>query len=573
MKVLLVALNAKYIHSNLAVYSLMSYADKYKDNISLLELTINHSEETILQEIYKEKADIIAFSCYIWNISMIKRISAELKKICPNILIWYGGPEVSYDAVQCLKELNFLDGIMIGEGEQTFLELLEHYEEGSRRLDEIEGLAYKDKGEVFITKDRNPISLDAIPFPYEDMEIFKNRIIYYESSRGCPFSCGYCLSSTTHGVRFRSLELVERELGVFLEYKVPQVKFVDRTFNCNKKHAMGIWRFIKDHDNGVTNFHFEISADLLDDEEVAFLATLRPGQVQFEIGVQTTNPDTALAIQRRADFQKLSHRVRQIKEGNNIHHHLDLIAGLPLEDYASFEKSFMDVYLLKPDQLQLGFLKVLKGSAMETVRDQYGIIHRDTPPYEVLSTKALSFHELLKLKGVCEMVEVYYNSGQFKYSIRYLEHFYLSSPMKLYQALADYYEACGYNLISHSRMRRYEILLEFYEKVILKDMIPEERDSRRAVFGEIMVFDVFLREDMKSRPVFASQNLKNQSNLRELYDKYQGKKRRIHIEPFVYDVVNSANTGEVINRPITVLFDYDHRDPLDKGAQITILES
>lgn len=570
MKVLLVALNAKYIHSNLAVYSLMSYANKYTNQMGLIELTINHSEENILKEIYKEKAEVVAFSCYIWNIDMIKRISAELKKVQPKVVIWYGGPEVSYDAKKSLGEYDFLDGIIIGEGEQTFLELMEHYIDGKNLLSEINGLAYKENTEIRCTKDRMPLSMDTIPFPYENMEIFQNRIIYYESSRGCPFTCSYCLSSIDKRVRFRNSELVKRELGLFLEYKIPQVKFVDRTFNCNKKHAMDIWEFIKDNDNGITNFHFELSADLLEDAEIEFLSTLRPGQVQLEIGVQTTNVDTAEAIRRKMDFAILSENVARIKKGKNIHQHLDLIAGLPLESYSSFETSFQDVYQLKPDQLQLGFLKILKGSSMEMDCEKYGVVYRDTPPYEVLYTDALSYEEVLRIKGVCEMVEVYYNSGQFTHSINYLEHFY-TSLMKLYQDLNDYYEKAGHALMSHSRIRRSEILLEFFREKILIIKELEDKDTHIALFEELLVLDLFLREDMKSRPIFASLK-SNPNNLRELYEKYNQGRKTIHIEQFKFDVIPSAKAGIPIKKATTMLFDYGNRDPLNKGAKITLLK-
>ena len=367
MKLLLVAINAKYIHSNLAVHSLRAFAKKhgYAESVALSEYTINHSEEDILRGIYKEKAEVIAFSCYIWNIEIVLRLVKELRKVQPVVKLWLGGPEVSYDARQCMESNHELAGIMIGEGEQTFVELAGHYIDGKFGLDQIKGIAYRDGNQVIITTHRDLTSLSEIPFPYEELAEFDNRIIYYESSRGCPFSCSYCLSSVDKRIRFRDLTLVKEELQFLLNQKVPQVKFVDRTFNCNKQHAMEIWRFIREHDNGITNFHFEIAADLLEEDEIAFLATLRPAQVQFEIGVQTTNPATVVAIHRKMDLNRLTVNVDKVRAGRNIHQHLDLIAGLPLEDYTSFEHSFSQVYKMSPDQLQLGFLKVLKGSPME----------------------------------------------------------------------------------------------------------------------------------------------------------------------------------------------------------------
>ncbi len=598
MKILLVALNAKYIHSNLAVYSLMAFANKYRANISLIELTINHSEEDLLKEIYKEKADVVAFSCYIWNIGIILRISSELKKVAPGLKIWFGGPEVSYDARQCLLENDQLDGVMYGEGEQTFLELVRYYAEGTgepkfpvRRLEEISGLAFKESAKlggepvsvgqqwgISMTKPRNPICLDDLPFPYGDMEAFDacpggtgfNRIVYYESSRGCPFSCSYCLSSVDKRVRFRSTDLVKKELKIFLDYQVPQVKFVDRTFNCSKRHAMDIWEFIKDNDNGITNFHFEIAADLLEEDEIAFLSTLRPGQVQFEIGVQSTNPDTVNAIRRKMDFDRVAHNVRRVKEAGNIHQHLDLIAGLPLEGYESFEKSFGQVYGLEPDQLQLGFLKVLKGSPMETDKDRYGIVFRSTAPYEVLCTGQLSYEELLRLKGICEMVEIYYNSGQFVHSVRFLEHFF-SSPMGLYQSLSDYYESTGIAMLAHNRIKRYEILLDFWKGTVLESLTVEDRDSLTKVFEEILLLDLYLRENIKSRPAFSPVKTSSKE-LRGLYDKYRARHSLIHIEKFTFDVLRSAADGSVIRKGTTILFDYGNRDVLSRAACITVLE-
>lgn len=566
MKILLVAINAKYIHSNLAIYSLKAYAKEYKDHIALLELTINHPEEDILKEIYRQQADVIAFSCYIWNIAIVERISAELHKVAPQAKIWFGGPEVSYDAPKYLNRHQQLEGIILGEGEQTFLELVEHYIKGSQSLSAISGLAYKEKGSVTLTAGRLPLSLNEIPFPYEDITTFQNRIIYYESSRGCPYSCSYCLSSIDKRVRFRSIGLVSKELKFFLEHRVPQVKFVDRTFNCNKKHAMAIWRFIKENDNGVTNFHFEISADLLEEDELQFLATLRPGQIQLEIGVQTTNPGTVEAIKRKMDFGKLATNVRRISEGRNIHQHLDLIAGLPKEDYSSFERSFRDVYRLKPDQLQLGFLKVLKGSPMEEDSLTYGISYRNTAPYEVLMTDSLSYEELLQIKGICEMVEVYYNSGQYTYSMGFLEHFY-ASPMKLYGELSDFYDNSGISLMAHNRVKRYEILMDFFTNAVLEWAETADKQELTALFAELLILDLYLREDIKTRPTFAA-NRQKPSSLRGLYDKYQIPGRLIHIERFEFDPIASVEEEKAVKRETYLLFDYSQRDPLTKAATI-----
>ncbi len=597
MKLLLVAINAKYIHSNLAVHCLRTYAKthtrKQGGQIGLVEYTINHLEEEILKGIYQEKAQVVAFSCYLWNIEMVLRLSKELKKVSPRVKIWLGGPEVSYDARACLKKHPEIDGIIVGEGEQTFLELYDYFvgegeqtssEQGdylvdqeSEGLEKIKGIVYRsrtDQGEEIIeTPYRPALDMDDIPFPYDNIEQFNNKIIYYESSRGCPYSCSYCLSSTDSKVRLRSSRLVKQELKFLMDSKVKQVKFVDRTFNCNRRHAMEIWQFLKEEDNGITNFHFEISADLLTSEELALLASLRPGQVQFEIGVQTTNSDTIQAIRRKMDLEKLQVNVRLIKEAKNIHQHLDLIAGLPMEDYASFERSFQMVYELKPDQLQLGFLKILKGSPMEADSKTYHIVYRDTAPYEVLYTEHLSFEELLRLKGVCEMVEQYYNSGQFEYSLGFLEHFY-PVKMKLFEKLSLYYEAQGLTQMAHSRLRRYEILLGFYRDILLPELIQVNRaaeEELRAVFEEILLMDLYLREDLKSRPSFVSDRTQNR-NFKELYDQYRREHQLVHIEAFTYDIEASVREGTAIRKETIVLFNYSDRDPLNHSARWKILQ-
>lgn len=577
MKVLLVAVNAKYIHSNLAVYSIKAYAKKYIDHIVLKEFTINNSTEDILRGIYKEEADVVAFSCYIWNISIIAEIIEDMKKIKPDVKIWFGGPEVSYDLDSCFERYQELDGIMIGEGEQTFLEVMEYYIDQKRELGSVAGIAYRptalintesaNTSSITVTDIRLPLSLDIIPFPYEDLEVFDHKIIYYESSRGCPFSCSYCLSSIERKVRKKSIDLVKKDIAYFLDNKIPQVKFVDRTFNCDKKHAMELWSFIKEKDNGITNFHFEISADLLSEEEIQLLSTLRPGQVQFEIGVQSTNKDTVKAIRRNMDFDRLAHNVLQIQKCNNVHLHLDLIAGLPYENYESFANSFNQVYELYPEQLQLGFLKVLKGALMEKESKEYGIITKSAPPYEVLKTKWLSYDEVLMLKGVCEMVEVYYNSGQFQYSMKYLRHFFVT-PFELYSALSEFYEKKGYDKIAHSRIRRFEILLEFYTESVLvtkNDVILEDKE----VFEEILVLDAFLREDLKSRPKFAKAPMEY-GEIRDYCEVKKVDRKKCHVEQFQYHLLETAIQGEIKKGKQIVIFDYSNRDPLTKAASIIL---
>ena len=548
LKILLAACNAKYIHSNLAVYNLKSCSGKYSPNVVIKEYTINQIRDDILKDIYLEQPDVICFSCYIWNISFVKELVPDLKKILPHVDFWAGGPEVSYDAVEFLKKNPAFFGVMVGEGEETFHELAGYYiERKPENLKEIRGVAFHDETKVpdiVHTGWRELMDLSKVPFAYSNLTEFKNRIIYYESSRGCPFSCSYCLSSIDKKLRFRDIELVKKELQFFIDNKVPQVKFVDRTFNCKHDHAMEIWRYITENDNGITNFHFEISADLLRAEELALMKTMRPGLIQLEIGVQSTNPQTIKAIRRTMDFEKLKGIVEQIHSFGNIHQHLDLIAGLPYEGYDSFHKSFCDVYALRPEQFQLGFLKVLKGSYMMEMTGEYQILYKDREPYEVLSTAWLTYGEILRLKMVESMVEVYYNSGQFKNTLVFLEK-YFDDPFRMYEALGRFYEKKGYSEISHSRMRRYEILMEF---------AGEQKEIPSEALSDVMLLDLYLRENLKSRPSFASDQKPYE---RLIWDYRKAKKipKTAHIEVF--------RDGKKL------LFDYTDRDPLTNNAQLT----
>lgn len=612
MKFLLVALNAKYIHSNPAIYSLRSYALARDfaagQEVELAEYTINQQMQDILADIYKRKPDAAAFSCYIWNWNMMQELVTELHKVMPHIPIWLGGPEVSYNAPKILKQYPFLTGIMAGEGEETFFWLLQHYrrqQEGGTAeavqmqltafwpgaakhtgLHAIAGLVFLDpvSGEIVRTQDRALTDISTLPFIYEDLGAFQNRILYYESSRGCPFNCSYCLSSIDKKVRLRDLSLVKKELQLFLDAKVPQVKFVDRTFNCNHEHAQEIWNYILEHDNGVTNFHFEISADLLNGIELALLSRMRPGLMQLEIGVQSTNPDTLREIRRYANLDKLRHTVVRIHAEHNIHIHLDLIAGLPFEDFASFQKSFNDVYYMRPEQLQLGFLKVLKGSYMAEMAENYGIVYTSKPPYEVLYTKWLSYEEVIRLKRIEEMVELYYNSNQFSHVLPVLEKQF-ATPFGMFAALADFYEENGYFVNSPSRMYRYQVLLNFAAAVDPK---------REKLYGELLVYDMYLRENLKSRPPFAADLSRWHDKIADFYKKEEGERnylsgyegcsakqlqRMTHIELFKWPVQKRAwELLELYDRMFMgmqetpVLFDYRTRDPLTKDARTVKVE-
>lgn len=581
MKILLTAINAKYIHTNPALYSLRAYAGEIPGKtVEIAEYTINQRREDILADLYRRKPDMIAISCYIWNWTMVTSLLPELPKILPHTTIWLGGPEVSYNAEEILGEYTMLSGIMVGEGEQTFKELIS----GDCNLNGIAGIVYRKNQQVVRTKDRELTDISVLPLLYEDLDRFENRIIYYESSRGCPYRCSYCLSSIDKKVRLRDIDTVKRELQFFLDHHVKQVKFVDRTFNCNHEHAKAIWQYLAEHDNGVTNFHFEIEADILSEEEIELLSELRPGLAQMEIGVQTVNPKTLKEIRRTTNTDILRRVVEQIRSHHNIHIHLDLIAGLPYEDFDSFRHSFNAVYKMKPEQLQLGFLKVLKGTYMHEKAEEYGMKYLDTPPYEVLSTKWLSYDEILKLKQVEEMVETYYNSNQFTHAIMLLEQVF-EEPFELYYSLGQFYEERGYFTMAPARAYRYQVLYEFAMTTPLS--------NKPLLLLEALTYDVYLRENAKSRPEFAiepdeEQRKKQKIFARNFYETeemnrkylvhYEGYDSRqmakmTHLEFLHYPLwqENVSIEEEPMKETVAVLFDYQKRNPLTYEAEVTVL--
>ena len=588
MKFLLTAVNAKYIHSNPAIYSLRAYAGKeLQKYIELAEYTINHNMQDILADIYRRKPDVIAFSCYIWNWNLIQDLLRELPKVLPGTDIWLGGPEVSYDADLILQEYPQLSGIMVGEGEATFKELLQAYvreeEERENKWQNIPGLCLH----TGYTPVRELTDISTLPFLYQDLEPFANRIIYYETSRGCPYRCSYCLSSIDKQVRLRDISVVKRELQFFLDNKVTQVKFVDRTFNCNHEHAMAIWQYIYEHDNGVTNFHFEISADILREDEIALLRKFRPGLAQLEIGVQSTNEKTIGAINRVMSVDKLERIVASIQAGHNIHQHLDLIAGLPFEDYESFGRSFDRVYAMEPEQLQLGFLKVLKGSEMQKRTEEFGVCYLSRPPYEVLHTKWLSYDEVLRLKRIEEMVELYYNSNQYTHTLAFLLQAF-AGPFAMFEAMADFYEREGFFLNSPARAYRYHVLLKFAE---------EYDKANYDVYRELLTYDMYLRENLKSRPDFAADLSADmvKGAIRAFYQKEETERRYLpaytgydwkqlskmtHLEPFHYPVWDIAALAEAVGKRTSntgsmtyILFDYKSRNPLNYEAATQSVET
>lgn len=667
MKIVLAALNAKYVHSNLAVYDLEAYvreqlnktigelrlmADISLPEIVVKEYTINHNLDLILQSLYQEKAAVVAFSCYIWNIHEILTIAKELKKVAPSTHIWLGGPEVSYDSRQLLASNPFVEGIIQGEGEMTLYELVKIWSglEGKKKEDRrfsiqenkegqednvydglgksdvyrnVLGVAYRDDaGEIHENGKRPLMSLDEVPFIYKDLSKFQNKILYYETSRGCPFSCSYCLSSIDKSVRFRSFSLVEKELQFFLDHKVPQVKFIDRTFNCKREHSMAIWKYITEHDNGVTNFHFEVAADLIGAEEFAVFQKMRPGLIQLEIGLQSTNPATIKEIRRVMDVKQLKKTMLTINSFGNIHQHLDLIAGLPFEDFLTFKKSFNQAYEMKPDQLQLGFLKVLKGSYMGEQVENYEIKYQDVQPYEVLSTKWITYDEILALKKIEEMVEVYYNSAQFEHVLQYLIPFFESAYV-FYEALGDYYANNQLFGIGFKREARYEALREFCKIWFEKSDERTQRDKcliwndrsggqefRLDILDSLLTFDYYLRENAKNRPSWSKEEPIEKSAYHAFFKNggteeinlsgkgYDSKAaaRMMHIEPIVCEAVRWIADTETDNSNVTngknikiadqkkerekddseqkvryCLFDYSRRNPLSKDADVAIL--
>ena len=606
MKFLLTAINAKYIHSNPGVYSLKMFAesqgaaeavqgdqDPREDGlpcapfVEIAEYTINNQMELILEDIYRRKPDIVGISCYIWNIAYVLDLVRDIHKVLPETDIWLGGPEVSYDAPQLLVREPEVFGVMKGEGEEMFAALLNCYRTlgctvrqmqrlGRRsaptgsacgkdavaeapdeactaefwyRMSQVAGLTYHGADGKLCDQPVRPVmDMSRIPFLYPSLKGFENRIVYYESSRGCPFSCSYCLSSIDKSVRFRDLKLVLPELDFFLEKKVPQVKFVDRTFNAKKSHAMAIWKHILEHDNGVTNFHFEITADLLDEEELDLISRMRPGLIQLEIGVQSTNPDTIKAIRRKMDLDRLRYVVERINAGKNVHQHLDLIAGLPFEDYDSFGRSFNDVYSMEPEQFQLGFLKVLKGSYMHEKVPDYDLQYRGKAPYEVLSTKWLPYSDVLRLKGVEDMVEVYYNSRQFMRTLKLFEQEF-DGAFAMYEYMAGYYDEQHLTGLNHSRLARYEIFHDLISRKV--------EQERMGMFEDALMCDLYLRENAKSRPSFALAQAPYKEEIRHMVPELRTLGTQVHAEVL--------RSGEVL------LFDYREKDRLNHNAKVTVL--
>ncbi|MCQ2512612.1 MAG: B12-binding domain-containing radical SAM protein [Lachnospiraceae bacterium] len=577
MKILLTAINSKYIHSNYALRLLKAYAEQELaevPEIEIAEYTINNLQSQILADIYQRQPDCIMFSCYIWNWNYVQELCKELPKILPKTDLWLGGPEVSFDADKVLNHHPEITGVMIGEGEETFKELAKAYEKGCSDFSDIAGLCLPSG----FTDSRPLLDMNNLPFVYKEENIhdFDHKIIYYESSRGCPFSCSYCLSSVDKNVRFGSNEKTAKELQFFLDHKIPQVKFVDRTFNCNHGHSEFVLQYLLEHDNGITNFHFEIAADILSEKELAIMEQMRPGLIQLEIGVQSTNEKTLKEIHRITNLDTIKSITERIHKFGNIHQHLDLIAGLPYENLESFKNSFNEVYAMKPDQFQLGFLKVLKGSYMAQKIADYHLKYTDTAPYEVLSTEWLSYGDCLKLKKIEEMVDLFYNSGQFSYTLPVLEKLF-ETPFEMYEELSTFFEKKGFFINNPARVYRYNLLLDF-----ALEFAPDQAD----LFKELLTFDMYLRENCKTRPAFATdlkpyygitkdiarQFSENNRSFVEGLPKQslQNKKdiapakEQCHVDLFSYSVWEADCPKS--KEPQFVVFDYSNRNPLNHNA-------
>lgn len=568
MKLLFVGINAKYIHSNPAIRILAKYVkQRLPIEPALLECTINQYTEDVLRLIYEEKPDAIGFSCYIWNIQMVKTLIPALRKILPDCILFAGGPEVSFDSASFLQE-NPLNFIIRGEGEISLTEAVRCLLE-NKPYTGVNGLTVRlPDGSVRENPDADVPNTAEVPFPYDTLAPLKNRIVYYETTRGCPFRCQYCLSGQHGRVRFRPLALVYEELSFFLRERVPQVKFVDRTFNCDKQYAMSIWHYLAEHDNGVTNFHFEMAAELLDKETISWLNTVRKGLFQFEIGVQSTNPDTLRAVQRVTLPEKLTPVIRALQRGQNIHLHLDLIAGLPYESYDRFGESYNYVYSLHPDQLQLGFLKLLKGSGLAAKQEEYGLVCRDDAPYEILSTPWLPYADVLRLKRIEALNELYYNSLRYQKALAFLIGQF-SSPFACFESLAAFFEENGLFGAPLAKLHTYTALYRFCEK--------KKFDTER--FRWLIRYDMLAHEKLKKNPDWLGEGLKPQfrsviyrflddpknrtqylPEYGDLADTHQ-LIRNVHIEVFPFD----PHTGE--DKQTALLFSYRNRT-LDQNAAV-----
>ena len=583
MKILLSTLNAKFIHSSLALRYLRSYAQSSFPSIDLVEYTINDVTLNVVADIYKRQPDVVAFSCYIWNIRETLDVIRNLKKICPNLPVILGGPEVTYDADEWMKKHPEIDVIAIGEGEQTFLELLQVYQEALQtneppRLRDVAGIAYRDGEYVRFSMPRAQIEeMDSIPSPYADhLDELNNRVVYFEASRGCPFKCQYCLSSIEDGVRYFSLERVKEELQRLINHGVKTIKFVDRTFNINKKYALEIFQFLIDNHNG-TVFQFEITADILRADVLDFLTeNAPPGVFRFEIGVQSTNDETNRLVQRIQRFDRLSRTVTQIKESKKIDQHLDLIAGLPEEDYQSFRKTFNDVFALRPEELQLGFLKMLRGTGVRARAANHGYVFMDEAPYEILGNNVLSFADMQKIKRVEDVLEKYWNAHRMDHTLEWILANQFESPFDFFQSFGDYWENQNWSRIGHQLEDLFTRLQSFLQVQQLEgldhvvslmkfDFLSNQKHRPRKLWWE----DVMEKEEMQET---FSTVYGQRDRLREDFAEHASVEKDYFKHTLAtkvsFDIEAWLKTGEVIEGDFTLVVYYPYKDELQNAFTI-----
>lgn len=584
MKILLTTLNSKFIHTNLAIRYLNQMVKDIEDiDVDIREYTINNELDFILKDIYANNYDVILFSTYIWNVNDIVKICNNLKKVNKNVKIALGGPEVTYDSEESMKKYDFVDYILYGEGELVFRDFVKSLK-GDIEIKDVNGIVYRNNGDIVKNKPMKDIeNLDIIPSPYVDLNKaeYENRIVYYETSRGCPFNCQYCLSSTLQGLRYFSIDRVKSDLKALIDARVSQIKFIDRTFNANKKFAMEIMQFLMENDNDYTTYHFEVTAHLLTEDMLEFLKECKEGLFQFEIGVQTTNEKVLEAVGRRDDFSKLSYVVQKIASYRNIHQHLDLIAGLPYENYNSFENSFNDVFNLGIEHLQLGFLKMIKGTGIRNNADEHEFRYKDYPPYEVLYNKYITYNEILKLKDIEEILERYFNSKNFVLSMRYIIHnYYKESPFKFFEDFATYFDKNGYFNMSQGKNQLYKILLDFYTEKINKNI---------ELFTEIIKYDYISLGKTSNVPGFMSKIevedfknrchlfLQNEENILKYIPRFENTPakqiiKHVHFEPFKYDILKLKENikADLDKKESIVLFVYDDKKVFEKSKSYTV---
>ena len=567
MKIILSTLNAKFIHSSLALHSLAAYASKEYKSIVIKEYSINNELLNILSDIYREQPNVIGLACYIWNIEMTLKLAAALKEVLPLAVIILGGPEVSYDPAKVLENNPAVDYIIMGEGEETLAALLKVLTQKTA-VEKIPGLAYRKENNIIVSGGPQVVrNLDKLPFPYADgITDLKDKIIYYETSRGCPFSCKYCLSSTTHGVRYFSLERVIQELDFFIRHQVRQVKFVDRTFNVRREHYLAIFDHLAQQACD-TNFHFEITADILDAKALELLSKVPRGRFQFEIGIQSTHPQALAACGRHNNWETIEKNVTRLRMFDNIHLHLDLIVGLPFEGLKEFRKSFNAVCKLRPDMLQIGFLKLLKGSDMRRTAGEHEYIALAVPPYEVLGNKYLGYEEIRQLKILENVFEYYYNSGKFKHSLEFVVNQLNGDAYEFFNDYTNYWEANGLYMAAHSTKALFEYINQFLQQYKKVDY---------TICQELLKFDIILCERGNIRPGFLGWEIQNYTSERDAFwrnaaiiEKYlpgyvfgnwREVNKNFHIEVFSVDIIGCLK--QKADKQLTpVLFSFNCKYP------------